>query len=42
MVSLELADRFPEHADLAAAWSVGLEGITITTRQLDPQGEISP
>ena len=42
MVTLELADRFPEHADLAAAWSVGLEGIAITTRQLDQQGEISP
>ena len=42
MVTLELADRFPEHADSAAAWSVGLEGIAITTRQLDQQGEISP
>ena len=42
MVTLELADRFPEHADLAAAWSAGLEGIAITTRQLDQQGETSP
>jgi hypothetical protein len=28
MVTLEIADRFPEHADLAAAWSIGLESIT--------------
>lgn len=42
MVTLELADRFPEHADLAAAWSIGLDAITITSSQLDQQGEISP
>jgi AcrR family transcriptional regulator len=28
MVSLELAGRFPDDADLAAAWAVGLAGIT--------------
>lgn len=28
MVALELAGRFPEDADLAAAWAVGLAGIT--------------
>jgi hypothetical protein len=27
MVTLEIADRFPPDADLAAAWRVGLEGI---------------
>ena len=32
MVTLELADRFPEHADLDSAWSEGLEGITNPTR----------
>jgi len=42
MVTLELADRFPEYADLAAAWSIGLEAIAITTSQLDQQREISP
>lgn len=28
MVALELAGRFPDDADLAAAWAVGLAGIT--------------
>lgn len=32
MVTLELADRFPEHADLEAAWSLGLDGIAQTER----------
>lgn len=41
MVTLELANRFPGHADLETAWNVGLEGIANPTRQLDQQGEIS-
>ncbi|MGB5534223.1 MAG: WHG domain-containing protein [Acidimicrobiia bacterium] len=39
MVTLELADRFPEHANLAAAWNVGLASITKRTAQPDHQGE---
>jgi len=39
MVSLELADRFPEHADLEAAWQVGLESIRRPSTPCDHQGE---
>jgi AcrR family transcriptional regulator len=36
MVSLELAGRFPEDADPAAAWAVGLAGITtVDTVEMD-------
>ena len=39
MVTLELADRFPEHADLETAWRVGLTGIARPTELPDHQGE---
>jgi len=39
MVSLELAGRFPEHADLSEAWRIGLTSITSPTVLLDHQGE---
>jgi AcrR family transcriptional regulator len=42
MVTLELADRFPEHADLDSAWSVGLEGITNPTRTPHHKGGTTP
>jgi len=42
MVTLELADRFPEHADLTAAWSIGLENLTSQTAPHDHQGETAP
>jgi len=42
MVTLELADRFPEHADLTAAWSIGLESIANLTAPLDHKGETTP
>jgi len=42
MVSLELAGRFPEHADLSAAWRIGLTSIRITTEPHDHQGEPTP
>ena len=42
MVTLELADRFPEHADLTAAWSIGLESIANRTAPLDQKGETTP
>lgn len=42
MVTLELADRFPKHADLEAAWGLGLESIANPTAPLDNQGEITP
>ena len=37
MVTLELADRFPPDADIAAAWRVGLEGIA--SGITNPEGE---
>lgn len=42
MVTLELADRFPEHADLETAWRVGLNGIARPIRSSDHQGETTP
>lgn len=39
MVTLELADRFPDDADLAAAWDIGLEGISRSSTSPDHQGE---
>ena len=42
MVTLELADRFPDHADLESAWSVGLESITNPTRTPHDQGGTTP
>ena len=42
MVSLELAGRFPEHADLSAAWRIGLTSIRVTTEPHDHQGEPTP
>ena len=39
MVTLELADRFPDDADLSAAWAVGLEGISRSATSGDHQGE---
>lgn len=39
MVTLELADRFPDDADLAAAWDIGLEGISRSATSRDHQGE---
>lgn len=42
MVALELANRFPEHADLETAWRVGLTGIARPTTPGDHQGETTP
>jgi len=42
MVTLELADRFPEHADLETAWRVGLAGIAHPTTPGNHQGETTP
>jgi hypothetical protein len=42
MVTLELADRFPEHADLEAAWNLGLDGITSPTARSNNEGEPTP
>jgi AcrR family transcriptional regulator len=42
MVSLELADRFPEHADLEAAWNLGLKSITSPTARSNNEGEPTP
>jgi AcrR family transcriptional regulator len=45
MVTLELADRFPEDADVAAAWRVGIEGITSgtqSTRAVEQEGGNAP
>ena len=39
MVTLELADRFPDDADLSAAWDIGLEGISRSATSRDHQGE---
>lgn len=39
MVTLELADRFPDDADLAAAWDIGLEGISRSATSHNHQGE---
>ena len=37
MITLELADRFPSHADIEAAWRVGLQGIASGVTH--PEGE---
>lgn len=42
MVTLELADRFPEHADLETAWRVGLNGIARPMAPSNHQGETTP
>lgn len=42
MVTLELADRFPEHADLETAWRVGLTGIARSIAPSNHQGETTP
>jgi AcrR family transcriptional regulator len=42
MVTLELADRFPQHADLEAAWDLGLGSITHSTASPDHQGGTTP
>lgn len=42
MVTLELADRFPEDADLEAAWGFGLESIANPTAPADHQGATTP
>lgn len=39
MVTLEIANRFPPDADIAAAWRVGLEGIASSITR--PEGETS-
>ncbi len=41
MVTLELADRFPPDADIAAAWRTGIESIVanVAATQNDPQGD---
>ena len=39
LVTLEIADRFPPDADIAAAWRVGLEGIASSVTRLE--GETS-
>ena len=41
MVTLELAGRFPEHADLEAAWSLGLENIAKSTAPFNHHGGIT-
>jgi AcrR family transcriptional regulator len=38
MITLELADRFPPHADIGAAWRVGLEGIASGVNRQEGEG----